>query len=333
MRVVCAGLATRDTIWRVPEHPPPDGRVVATELVVAGGGPAATAAVTLARLGIEVAFVGAVGDDEAGAFVRNGLEQEGVDVSSLAVVPSARTPQSAILVAPDGARAIIHHPGEATLPRTEIEADWLHVDHVGYGRVLPQRQDTSGSARSAEREPAPAAPADHEAAVGSGPVLPQRWDTSVQASGAVGSGRVLPQRWDTSVRVSVDGGNPIPSLDLAGVALYAPTEERLRADFGDAQVALDAGAELVVVTRGAGGSVATTRDGDVVEAPGVPCDGLVSTLGAGDVFHGALLASLIRGLALPDALRAANTAASLSCRALDGRSAIPTRDELERSLS
>ena len=49
MRVLCAGLATRDTIWRVPEYPRPDGRVVASEVVVAGGGPAATAAVTLAR--------------------------------------------------------------------------------------------------------------------------------------------------------------------------------------------------------------------------------------------------------------------------------------------
>ena len=83
--------------------------------------------------------------------------------------------------------------------------------------------------------------------------------------------------------------------------------------------------------RGSGGSVATTRDG-VVDAAGVPCDGLVSTLGAGDVFHGALLAFLDRGAELRDALHAANAAASLSCRALDGRSAIPTLDELQRSL-
>jgi sugar/nucleoside kinase (ribokinase family) len=58
----------------------------------------------------------------------------------------------------------------------------------------------------------------------------------------------------------------------------------------------------------------------------------VSTLGAGDVFHGALLAWLVRGEPLAEALRAANTAASLSCRALDGRSAIPTLDELEKEL-
>jgi sulfofructose kinase len=265
MRVACVGLATRDTILRVREHPPRDGRVIADDLVVAGGGPAATAAVTLARLGIDVAFHGAVGDDEAGAFVRSGLAEEGVDVGGIRVVAGARTPQSVVLVGPDGARSIVHRPGDAELPVVEPTADWVHVDHVGFGRARG--------------------------------------------------------------RLSVDAGNPIDGLALGGVAIYAPTAERLRADFGDAAGALAAGAETVVVTRGADGSTAYTRD-TVVEAEAVPCEP-VSTLGAGDVFHGALLAFLVRGAGLADALHGANTVASLSCRALDGRSAIPTLDELQ----
>jgi sugar/nucleoside kinase (ribokinase family) len=267
--VACVGLATRDTILAVPRHPPVDGRVVADELVVAGGGPAATAAGTLARLDVPVAFFGAVGDDDAGTFVRDGLAAEGVDVGGLAVVAGARTPQSVILVGPDGSRSIVHRPGDAEIAAVEPEAEWVHVDNAGFGRARG--------------------------------------------------------------RLSVDGGNPIPELDLRGVALYAPTEERLREDFGDAEAALAAGAEAVVVTRGPAGSVAYTRDG-VVEAPGIPCEP-VSTLGAGDVFHGALLAFLVRGTSLDEAVRAANTAASLSCRALDGRSAIPTLDELRGALT
>jgi sugar/nucleoside kinase (ribokinase family) len=46
-----------------------------------------------------------------------------------------------------------------------------------------------------------------------------------------------------------------------------------------------------------------------------------------------MLAALARGLELRDALVRANTCAALSCRALDGRSAIPTWDELERALA
>jgi sulfofructose kinase len=274
--VVCVGLATLDTIFAVPHTPESGGRVVASELATAGGGPAATAAVALARLGVAVAFVGAVGDDEVGAAVRRGLADEGVDVSELALAPGARSPRSSIIV--DGRtaeRTIVHYAGDVpplVLSPRSVElaraAKWVHVDHVGYA----------------------AAPRD--------------------------------------VRLSVDAGNPIPGLDLSRVALYAPTATALAAAFGDARAALAAGAGTVVVTDGAAGCSAHLGDGSVVRADGFDVEA-VSTLGAGDVFHGALLAQLVRGEPLPDALRLANLAAALSCRALDGRSAIPTAAELE----
>jgi len=272
MRVVCAGLCTLDTIYEVPALPPPDGRVVATGRIVAGGGTAATAAATLARLGVAVELVSAVGNDDAGRLLRDGLAHEGVDVSHVAVVEGA-TARSTVLVTPDGSRAIVHHSGAARCPAAVVDADWLHVDHAGYGRVRP----------------------------------------------------------GSSTALSIDGGNPIDALDLNGVALYAPTEDTLRAQVGDAEAALRLGAARVVVTRGARGSIAYLPGGEVVEAPALDVD-VVSTLGAGDVFHGALLAYLAQSTPLPDALRAANAAAALSCRALDGRSAIPTREELERAL-
>jgi sulfofructose kinase len=273
--VVCVGLATLDTILAVPRHPAEDDRVVATELVIAGGGPAATAAVTLARLGVETAFVGAVGDDDAGAAVVEGLAREGIDVESVAVVAGGRTPQSSILVGAGG-RAIVHYPGTvrvAAQTGTALDrlrkASWLHVDHAGYDAI---------------------------------PL-------------------------DAGLRISLDGGNPIDGLDLRGLELYAPTEEGLARDFGTAEQALAAGAPLVVVTRGANGSVACASDGRRIEAAGYAVDA-VSTLGAGDVFHGALVAALVRGRPLERALAVANKCAALSCRALDGRSAIPTSEEV-----
>jgi sulfofructose kinase len=272
--VVCVGLATRDGIFLVPRHPGPDELVMASDVAVAGGGPAATAAVALARLGVPAFFVGAVGDDETGTFIVDGLTREGVDVSELAIVRGARSPQSAILVGPSATRSIAAFRG--ALPPLELSArardlcggaSWVHVDQTGYGAV----------------------PRD--------------------------------------VRLSIDGGNPIDGLDLHGVALYAPTEAALRERFGGPAGALAAGAELVVVTLGAQGSVAYTRDGEAVEAPGYPVDA-ISTLGAGDVFHGALLARLVRDVPLREALEFANRCAALSCRALDGRSAIPTHEEV-----
>jgi sulfofructose kinase len=282
--VVCVGLATLDTILAVPQLPGADDRVWATEHAVAGGGPAATAAVALSRLGVPVLLLGAVGDDAAGDAIRAGLEPEGVDISELAVVPGARSPQASILVtAGDASRTIAAFLG--TLPPLELSerarelcrgAAWVHVDQTGY---------------SAAR-----------AAGGDAPL-------------------------------SVDGGNPIDDLELEGVALFAPSEPALRSRFpgleleAAARAALDDGAELVVVTRGSEGCLAAKSGGGLIEAPGLQVDA-VSTLGAGDVFHGALLAQLVGGAALEDALAAANACAALSCRALDGRSAIPSADEL-----
>jgi len=131
--------------------------------------------------------------------------------------------------------------------------------------------------------------------------------------------RALPA--SNNLQLSVDAGNAIPNLSMDDVTLYAPTKET---DDGRR-------AKLTVVTHGADGCIAYTGD-ETIEVPGFPVDA-VSTLGAGDVFHGALLAALVRGLPLRDALVRANACAALSCRGLDGRSAIPTWDELERSLA
>jgi sulfofructose kinase len=273
--VVCVGLATLDTIVAVPRHPAADDRVWATDFAEAGGGPAATAAVTLARLGVKTSFVGAVGDDETGETIRDGLEREGVEVSELKTIAGARSPHSVVLVGPEG-RSIAAFTGTARLELTERarelcrDAEWVHVDQTGYAAVSELRGE---------------------------------------------------------VRISIDGGNPIDGLDLRDVDLYAPTDAALRATFGSPQRALDAGAHLVVVTRGADGSLAYSAEGDTVEAPGRPVD-VVSTLGAGDVFHGALLARLVADAPLQDALVFANACAALSCRALDGRSAIPTAAEV-----
>lgn len=290
--VVCIGLATQDTIALVSEHPSADGRVETRDLQRAGGGPAATAAVALARLGHRVAFVGAVGDDAIGKGIRASLADEGVDVDDLTVVAGARSPESLILAATASAtRSISAYPGTAGPPRLSpsavarcAAARWVHVDHLGWveARALP--------------------------------------------SVAAGS--------SATVRLSVDGGNPIAGLRLDGVSLYAPTEEALTSRYGGLPVdaalraALKEGAGTVVATLGRHGARAMTPDAEPFTVAGYEATP-TSTLGAGDVFHGALLAGLLEDRSLEEAVRRANVAAGLSCRGLDGRTAIPTRAELD----
>ena len=93
----------------------------------------------------------------------------------------------------------------------------------------------------------------------------------------------------------------------------------------------DIGSNLVVATMGSKGSVGYSAETGFAEAPGIKTE-IISTLGAGDVFHGALLAQLLEGYSLSEALMRANVVAALSCKGLDGQSAIPTKDELNTYL-
>ena len=87
----------------------------------------------------------------------------------------------------------------------------------------------------------------------------------------------------------------------------------------------------VVATQGSAGSSGFSPETGLVTASGFKVD-VKSTLGAGDVFHGALVAQIIQGHTLQEAMRRANAVAALSCRGLDGQSMIPTTTELDAYL-
>ncbi|WP_104087586.1 PfkB family carbohydrate kinase [Cryobacterium sp. N19] len=286
--VVCIGAANLDVIAAVDTAVGIDQRVTSKSMVMAGGGPAATAAVALARLGAMVAFCGVVGADSAGAQVREMLEREGVDTTHLRSDPSVASVQSIVVAHRDtSTRSII--TGEALPARIgDIPVDaapWLHVDQTGF-------------------------------------------EVTRAAMRAAGS----------TARLSVDAGNPIPTLNLVGVALYAPTVtallERYPASSVEAALfaAIIEGASMVVATDGPRGTWALTAGGDPIHVPGFQVE-VESTIGAGDVFHGALLSGLISGMKLERATRRANAVAAISCGGLDGRSAIPTHKESEAFLA
>jgi sulfofructose kinase len=88
---------------------------------------------------------------------------------------------------------------------------------------------------------------------------------------------------------------------------------------------------VAVATQGSSGSTGYSSESGLVHADGFSVE-VVSTLGAGDVFHGALLAQFIQGHNLADSLKRANAVAALSCRGLDGQSMVPNTSELNSFL-
>jgi sugar/nucleoside kinase (ribokinase family) len=308
-RVVCVGVLTLDALALVPRYPAADERLVGEQVVVSCGGPAANAAIVLARQGVSVAFIGRVGRDAAGDQAARLLADEGVDVSALLRDPAMPTQSSCVVVAREAQTRAISTLAVPALPllpafgplaaQLIAEAEWAHADHLGF---LPVSEYLRG----------------------------------------LGAAR--------RARFSLDAGNPVAGFTPRGLDLYVPTAQALLRQFADpaapddvaaaARRAMAEGAGAVVATDGAAGSMAWWHESFMpgptaghASAPARKDVAIVSTLGAGDVFHGAMLAALCRGCGWAEALWQANVTAALSCRALDGHSAVPTLAELQTALT
>lgn len=120
------------------------------------GGSAAIMACGAARLGLRVAFAGRVGDDPAGAFVREALAGRGVDVGLLVTDPVRPTPLTAVVMAGDGDRAILTAPGCLTetgpedVPR-DLIATSRHV-HAASFFLMPRLARSLASVFGLARE-------------------------------------------------------------------------------------------------------------------------------------------------------------------------------------
>lgn len=111
--LLCVGYACYDLIFSVDHHPGPDEKSRADAFISCGGGTAANAAVTAAKLGFSVAYAGYLGDDIYGEEHLHEMSEAGVD-TQLVVRGQEQTPLSAILVKPDGARSIVNYKGKTS---------------------------------------------------------------------------------------------------------------------------------------------------------------------------------------------------------------------------
>lgn len=287
------GAATLDALALVDRYPEADERVVASQLCYAGGGPAATAAVVAARLGHRTAFVGAVGDDDEGERIVAGLRAEGIDTSCVVVVPGAHSGASVVVVSAATSSRAISN---RPLPLVDLAAQ------PGVAELLANSTWVH---------------VDH---IGWRPTM------------SVISGLA------EKPQVSYDGGHQVADFNAEGISLYVPTIEALQVRYGDQPVrdllhlAQAESNGIVVATNGSAGAVALDGDANLINVEAFQLE-IVSTLGAGDVFHGALVAELAASHPLPEAILRANAIAALSCRALDGRSAIPRAAEVEAFLA
>ena len=292
--IVGIGVCTVDHLVTVPRMPHRNENMRALNYSRQPGGLASIALVAAARLGARAKVIARIGDDDNGAYIRGVLAGEGVDVSQLLVEPDSESHVSVILVdEASGDRSIITRPPTGSA----ISPAEISREQITSARVLfvDTISDATMQAASWAREAGTTVVLD--------PALPYAGIKPLLAYVDV---PIVPEAWARSW---------MPDEAPAAVA------ERL----------CDEGASIAIVTLGERGSVICWERG-TVEIPAFAVD-VADTTGAGDAYHGAFMYALLQDWDVPRMARFASAVGSMNCRAIGGRSALPTRHEVEEFLA
>ena len=295
VKVLGLGQVCIDYLGSVPAYPQEDGKVEMQELLMQRGGPAATALVTLSRLGVPVSFIGCISDDAFGEKIKAHLIRDGVDISRLVIRPGYRSQFSFIAVNQEAASRTVFWRRGTMPPLTPGEVDL--APFIG-ARIFhtdghPVEAATAGARQARDRGM-----------------------TVVMDVGTMRKGfRQLASLADVLI-ASERIWSPLAEPDY-------PPEEALEtlSTWGPGQV---------VITRGSGGSVGWDGTGVILqEAFPVRAK---DTTGAGDVYHGAYIYGLLRGWDMQGCMRFAAAASAMKCRAMGTDKGIPTLDEIRSFL-
>ncbi|HEX8236600.1 MAG TPA: PfkB family carbohydrate kinase [Abditibacteriaceae bacterium] len=296
----------------------------APRFLKAPGGAPANVAVGLARLGATASFVGQVGDDPFGEWLRHTIAAEGVDVSYLFRSQVARTTIAFVATRSDGRKDICFYrnPGaDALLNAVELRPamfDGAKIFHCG-SVTLSQSPAREAQLRAAKMA------IERDVLVSFDPNWrPSIWLDTAEARALI---------WEM--------------ISLSDIVKVADEEWEFitgTSDFEEGAAKIRAqGPRLVVITRGADGAYFNCASGSHTiagEVPGFPVQA-VDTLGAGDAFVAGLLSQVLQhrilnGLlnepALHQVVRFANACGAIATQTAGAIPALPTQSAVQQFL-
>jgi sulfofructose kinase len=292
--VLCVGHAVQDFVFTVLDLPDRGQKYRATGFESVGGGPAATAAVAIARLGGHASLAARVGDDAAADMIAAELRAHGVDCTHLRRCRGAGSSVSAVFVDARGERMIVNHLD----PAMPGDPGWLPaVATLAADAVLADTRWPEGALVALQGARAAGLPAVLDA------------DRPIPPDGAL-------LHAATHVAFAADAlaehvGLPDPVRALESLAPRLPG--------------------WCCVTVGGQGVFAWDR-GELRHLPAFEVP-VVDTLGAGDVWHGAFALALAEGRDELAAAGFASAAAALKVQRAGGRAGVPSRAEVDAFLA
>jgi ribokinase len=297
MRVAGIGQCSLDHLFVVDSFPENDTKKELTEWLVSGGGPVATALVSLSRLGISCSFFGITGDDENGERIRESLRSEKVDVSGLMMRRNASSQIAFIAVEKGSGKRTIFWKRPSAEP---LRPEELPSDFPGDASLL----HLDGLMREASLYAAEKARAVN---------IPVVLDAGHNRDGML----ELASLCDYVV------GSEEFARDLVGTDDPSFTGRAIEAIHSY-------GIKTVTITLGDRGSITSSEDG-MFHTPAFPVR-TVDTTGAGDVFHGGYIYGLLQKWHIRDVTTFASAFAAIKCMKLGGRAGIPGLNEVRSFL-
>lgn len=264
-----------------------------------GGGKVSSGMVAAARLGASCAIAGALGDDIYGKFCYQDFVRHGINVDNMLLRKGKTTHFSVVLSEKKaGTRTILFRMGDAGA-LTEEELDFELLKEARYLFIA---------------------------------------DSSPLTRKAVAIAR------ENGVKVFIDADyytealvEMIPQIDVfvgsefVFDGLFPQHKEKgLENLEEECRKIMEKGPEVVVFTFGEKGCIGCSSDG-YFTLPAFTVDA-VDTVGAGDVFHGAFLAALLKGKTARECARSASATSAIKCTKIGGRAGIPDEKVLEEFL-
>lgn len=294
--VIGIGSCAVDFLGIVLSFPKPDTKNKMTKFIQQGGGPVATALVTLARLGAKVSFVGKLGNNEFSRFVINEFVKEGVDVSGIVKENNAGPYLAFIIVdAKNGSRTICWTDQMVLrLKKEELSRDFitscriLHLDEY-----------------------------EIEAAL-----LAAKWAKEEGVKTVLDA--ETPQKKELSPLIKLIDFLIVPeefALGFSGAGNIGKACEFF----------IKQGPRVVVITQGKRGSFVVTKDKRFFQ-PAFNNVNIVDTTGCGDVFHGAFIYGILKGWPLEVISEFASAVAAIKCEKLGGRAGCPGFEKVKDFL-